>query len=153
SCFPYTTLFRSDNPSGVFFVAISPSINCNCILAFDWDHHVYEINYVENTVEELCMHSAYQPFYSTSTQEHGYADCSPRLELDCDDSSGAEDYDYNSPEYTCLSGPVGISDIDKGMNSDDFIEEMTVTLSGTVPDGLFEVLTITGGLPGIEVMG
>jgi gliding motility-associated-like protein len=79
--------------------------------------------------------------------------CDGTLDLDCNDSSGATGADYNSQEVTCLSDGVGIADDDIRMIYDDFFSEMTIRINGFIPDGIYEVLDITGTVPGIDVSG
>lgn len=47
--------------------------------------------------------------------------CNIQLDLDCNDSSGATDVDFNSPAYNCLSDGVPIADEDITMEYDAII--------------------------------
>ena len=81
------------------------------------------------------------------------ADCENTLDLDCNDSSGATGADYNSSVVTCLMRQATVADEDVRMFYDAIISTMTIRVTGFVPDGLNEVIDITGSIPGIDVSG
>lgn len=86
-------------------------------------------------------------------REFASPNCDPAIELDCNDSSGALESDYNGSDYYCLSPGVGISDLDNNLVADTWIDEMTIEVAGFVPDGPNEVLEFPGSIPGIGVSG
>src|SRR5688500_19599734 len=79
--------------------------------------------------------------------------CDITIDLDCNDSSGATESDYNSNPFTCLTNGVQVTDHDIGMVYDLIIEEMTVQLTGSIPDAPFEFLSSTGNTSNIDVSG
>jgi gliding motility-associated-like protein len=80
-------------------------------------------------------------------------DCDISLDLDLNDSSGAIDADFTSSSVTCLLQEAIVADEDVRMYYDDFIDVMTIQVTGFVPDGMSEVLDITGSVPLIDVSG
>ena len=110
------------------------------------------INLLDGAITPVC-HA--MDFYSiTSTEEFGTPDfCDVHIDLDCDDSSGAIDADFNSTEINCLSGTAPISDTDIGMLYDNVITEMTIQLTGFIPDAPLEFLSMTGSATNINVSG
>lgn len=90
----------------------------------------------------------------TSTVEYGQFPLNPPyIDLDCDDSSGAIDADFNSLPYDCLSEGSHIIDWDPRLRSDAAIAQMTVTLANPIPDAPYEILDMTGSVGGINVIG
>jgi gliding motility-associated-like protein len=81
------------------------------------------------------------------------ADCDISLDLDCNNSSGANNADYNAPGYNCLSVGVGIADEDIKMLYDAIISTMTIQIVGNVPDAPNEILNMTGSVAGINTTG
>jgi len=79
--------------------------------------------------------------------------CENYIDLDCNDSSGSTDADYNSPEFDCLSDGVGIADVDIKLLYDAIITEMTVEITGFVPDAPNEIVVMSGSVAGINVSG
>ena len=90
----------------------------------------------------------------TSMYEHNQNPVWPLyIDLDCDDSSGADGADYNSPEYDCLTPEgVGINDSDIRIYTDAYIDQMTITLTNPLDDPE-EFLVMTGSVQGITVDG
>jgi gliding motility-associated-like protein len=89
----------------------------------------------------------------TSMREHMPSNCEITIDLDCNDSSGATDFDFNSNEFTCLTDGVPVTDYDIGMVYDLIIESMTIEITGSNPDAPLEILTSTGSVPNISVTG
>lgn len=142
------------NDDHIVFNAIGASNKCNTLLAFEWGTGVvYEINYIENFYTTICNSGVSYPFASTSMLEFATPDCSLKIDLDCDDSSGAINADFNCENYQCLSSGVAISDIDNYIQSDNYIDQMTIEIVGYMPDGASEILDITSVSPLIDISG
>ena len=77
----------------------------------------------------------------------------PYIDLDCDDSSGAMDADFNSLPYDCLSEGSGIVDVDPRIKTDGIISQMTIKLTNPIIDAPNELLDLTGTVDGISVIG
>ncbi|MEP6648030.1 MAG: hypothetical protein ABJC12_13150, partial [Saprospiraceae bacterium] len=153
---PMNSIVLYNVPSNLIISSgsIAPSNKCNTILVFEWHiGSIYEINYLEQTFLPICPSNILDPAGATSMQEFVVPDCMPKIDLDCDNSSGADNADFNGMDYTCLSDGVAISDIDNFTNSDDFIGTITISLVGFVPDGAAEMLSLPGGFPGIQITG
>jgi gliding motility-associated-like protein len=75
------------------------------------------------------------------------------LDLDCNDSSGAIDADFNAQEVNCLSNQCEIVDSDLIMVYDDSISMVTVQLTGPLPDAPDEFLKYNAMIPEISVTG
>ena len=151
---PSNSVVVYENPDHLVFGAIGASKKCNTLLGFEWGTGVvYEINYVENFYTPICNTGIAYPFATASMVEFAIPDCTPKIDLDCDDSSGASIADFNGDDYDCLSSGKAISDIDNLIQSDDFIDQMTIEIIGFVPDSPYEVLDYTGNISGIDVSG
>ena len=112
------------------------------------------INLLDGAISPLCQVPNSTISYITSMLEFAEpSDCDNTLDLDCNDSSGATGADYNSSEVTCVMRQAPVADEDVRMFYDDWIAEMTIRVTGFVPDGLDEILDITGSIPGIDVSG
>jgi gliding motility-associated-like protein len=150
---PGNSVIVFDFPDNYFFYAITASDKCNTLIGADFNTKVlYEINLIEHTIVPLCDLS--DKFTAlTSMREFATPDCTPKLELDCDDSSGASIANFNGDAYSCLSPGVVISDIDNNIIADTWIDAMTIQVAGSVPDGSNEILDYSGNVSGINVSG
>ncbi|MEM8582684.1 MAG: gliding motility-associated C-terminal domain-containing protein [Bacteroidota bacterium] len=80
-------------------------------------------------------------------------DCNIVVDLDEDDSSGAAGADFNAPSGDCLAADdIPIADSDVVVSSSSDIDQMTISISGVLPDAGFESL-ILGLQPNIQVVG
>ncbi|MEL6668026.1 MAG: gliding motility-associated C-terminal domain-containing protein, partial [Bacteroidota bacterium] len=80
-------------------------------------------------------------------------DCSIAVDLDGDDSSGAEQADFNAPSGSCLNADaIPIADMDLSVSSTSDINEMTISISGGILDPGAEFLTLAPQ-PNIQVTG
>ena len=136
------------------FLGLTASPLCNTLLATDLlTNQVILINLLDGVVTSICE-TPNNFYWITSIQEHTLTSiCENNIDLDCNDSSGATDTDYNSIEFNCLSEPVAVSDDDIGMLYDAIIEELTIEITGSIPDDPFEFLISTGSTPNIDVSG
>ena len=122
-------------------VGLTASSICNTLLAtgHSSDLPVY-INLIDGATISVCDIHLEE---ITSMREFGSPTiCSVEIDLDCDDSSGATVADFNSNEFDCLSNPVLIADNDIGMLYDAIISEMTIQITGFIPDAPFEILNL-----------
>ena len=104
-----------------FVTGISATNKCNTLIAtVDWEHNpelVY-VNLIDGAVTHICSTEA-KHIIITSMQEFvAVDDCDFLLDLDCNDSSGATDADYNADEIDCLDNETAVADIDIGMEYD-----------------------------------
>ncbi|HXR80991.1 MAG TPA: hypothetical protein VN763_08740, partial [Saprospiraceae bacterium] len=134
---------------------ISASPFCNTLLGTHVNtNEIVLISLVDGAITPICDLGSVSGFIISSALEHEeILDCSLILDLDCDDSSGATDADYNSPDYDCLSPGVGIADEDIKMLYDAIISTMTIQIVGNVPDAPNEILNMTGSVAGINATG
>ena len=110
------------------------------------------ISLIDGAITPVCHLD--HTLYITSPQEHATELSSIiELDLDCNDSSGATDADFNSPEFDCLSDGVPVADDDIKLLYDALISSMAITIVGNVPDAPLEILEISASIPGISVSG
>ena len=79
--------------------------------------------------------------------------CEVYIDLDEDDSSGATEDDYMEENFDCLSSGVAVSDQDITLLYDALISEMTIEITGSIPDAPFELLEMAGSVPNISISG
>ncbi|HZV69427.1 MAG TPA: gliding motility-associated C-terminal domain-containing protein [Saprospiraceae bacterium] len=134
---------------------ITASPVCNTLLGIEsFDGNLVLINLIDGARTFLCDLSPTNFYWISSPLEHApLPPCILTLDLDCNDSSGATNADYNSPDFDCLTNGVGIADEDTKMLYDAIISEMTIQITGFVPDDPFELLFMTGSVAGINVSG
>src|SRR5687768_6530135 len=106
-------------------VGLTASNICNTLLAVNvtlGGSQLVYVNLIDGSITPICdLSSAY---VITSMMEFGSPTiCEVSLDLDCNDSSGADDADFNAEEFDCLSDPVQIADDDIGMMYDAIISE------------------------------
>ena len=136
-----------------FMSGITASSTCNRLLGVDaFTNLLYAIDLLDLTVTPICTLPEGM-IWITSMQEFIYPDCTAFIDLDCDDSSGAVDADYNAPSYDCFSNGAVIADEDIKIRYDALISSMTIQVAGNVPDFPFEILDMTGNVPGINASG
>ncbi|HJW30992.1 MAG TPA: hypothetical protein VJ508_17300, partial [Saprospiraceae bacterium] len=111
------------------------------------------ISLIDGSVTPLCYSDIFLDFISSRLEFAPPPPCLVTLDLDCDDSSGATNADYNSPDYDCLSPGVGVADEDIKILYDAIISSMTITVAGNVPDAPNEILIMTGSVAGITAAG
>jgi gliding motility-associated-like protein len=135
-------------------VGISASVLCNTLVAINLvEDEVVSINLSDGSIAHICSIPDGVRELTTYNEFIPPAVCEIYLDLDCNNSSGAIDSDYNSPVFDCLSDPVPIADEDITILIDAVIAEMTITLFDPLPDDPNEILIMTGGVPGISVSG
>jgi gliding motility-associated-like protein len=79
--------------------------------------------------------------------------CTNYIDLDCNDSSGAIEADYNADDVDCNDKETRIADIDIGMEYEAILSEVRIEIVGFIPDAPLEVLISTGNIPNIDVAG
>ena len=154
---PNSTLF-TNTPQGLIIHNLTATPYCNTLLGqvfniyTDASYLAY-VSLLDGAVTPVCETN--ESFHDL-TSMFEFAEptiCDNYLDLDCNDSSGATDADYNSTAVTCLMRQATVADEDVRMFYDAIISTMTIRVNGFVPDGLNEVIDITGSIPGIDVSG
>ncbi|MEP6648120.1 MAG: hypothetical protein ABJC12_13605, partial [Saprospiraceae bacterium] len=141
-------------PSSYAFFGLTATRICNTLLTTDLTgDEIDYINLLDGAIIPIC--DAPHDFWFMTSQREFEAPtiCNTLLDLDCNDSSGASDADYNSHDYDCLSSGVKITDTDIGMQYDAIISTMTIHLVGFIPDAPNEILMMNGSIAGINVFG
>jgi gliding motility-associated-like protein len=155
--------FSLNDPTNVTFImniptnrnirGLTASDECNILIGTDIANgELVLINLMDGSITPVCNISPFSASI-TSTREFEIQDCDILLDLDCDDSSGAPNADYNAPEFTCLSSGVQIADEDIKILYDFPIVSMTVQLVGNMPDAPLEFLDMAGSAPNINASG
>ena len=145
-------------PPIFLFGGLTASPYCNTLLGAVRDITTDErffalISLIDGAVTKVCSFQ-FNMFGMASMFEFAEpADCENTLDLDCNDSSGATGADYNSSIVSCAMRQALVADEDVRMFYDDWISEMTIRVTGFVPDGLDEIIDITGNIPGVDVDG
>lgn len=133
---------------------LTSSPYCNILIGADFFAEQFvAINLIDGSIEPICNYGNIFGHWITSMWEYTPLECPIYIDLDCNDSSGATEADYNSPAYTCLTNGVGIADEDIKMFFDDIVTSMTIQVAGNVPDAPEEILEMTGSVPNIDVTG
>jgi len=137
------------------FWGFSATNQCQTVLAqWEWlnQQKLATISLVDGAVTYICD----LPdgiFSFTSMEEFSSPNQCYNFDLDCNDSSGAIDADYNAPEVNCLTNECPIADDDIGIIYDSKIAEITIHLTGSLPDYPDEFLKYTGMISEIDVTG
>ncbi len=146
---PYVPPYRFTSPSA--------SIYCNTIVSIvsivNGPEYLAYVNLLDGALTIICEVSESMSFLSTFHEFVPPAFCDNTVDLDCNDSSGAAEADFNSTEVSCSMRHAAVADEDVRLFYDAIISEMTITVSGFIPDGSNEVIDITGSVPGINATG
>ncbi|MEP6647924.1 MAG: hypothetical protein ABJC12_12620, partial [Saprospiraceae bacterium] len=149
-------------PNNYIVLGLTASHFCNSLLAiggYPGNQSTIEltlINLIDGAMTHLCFlpENIWHISMITSMLEFGInPPCNISLDLDCDNSSGAINSDYDSPDFNCLLNGVQVADDDVRMFYDDFISSMTIQITGFVPDAPFEILNSVGSIAGVNVSG
>src|SRR5687768_35113 len=116
------------------FTGLTASSVCHTLIGKDNNSdQLIAINLVDGSLTPICSLPA--PLGNiVSYNEYLTPTCEVYLDLDCNDSSGATEADFNSPDFDCLSGLVPIADEDIKILIDDVITTMTIELIDPLPD-------------------
>ncbi|HZV71472.1 MAG TPA: gliding motility-associated C-terminal domain-containing protein [Saprospiraceae bacterium] len=134
--------------------SLTASPVCHSLIGNNFDNTLYNFNLLDCSITALCTTPVDFAWIVTTSEFTPSATCSITIDLDCDDSSGAPGSDYNTATLNCLTtGGVKVADEDVNVLFDDIINEMTIMLNTPLPDGVNEVLIMTGSVPGISVSG
>ena len=139
--------------TNIYFAGLSASTICNTLIAaeLNFDELLY-VNLIDGVITPICQSP--NTFYLTSLIEFESSTiCEIYLDLDENDSSGALDADYNSEEFDCTKNGVYVSDHDITLLYDALITDMTIELTGVIPDGVNETLFTTGSTQNIDITG
>ena len=145
-------------PSPLAVAGLTASPYCNTLLGITGnfgsnERNISTINLIDGAVTHICDAPNWSLAIASMLEFAEPAECENTLDLDCNDSSGATDADYNSSTVTCLMRQATVADEDVRMFYDAIISTMTIRVTGFVPDGINEVIDITGSIPGIDVSG
>ncbi len=135
---------------------LSASPYCNSLVGiFSQTGQLVLISLIDGSISVLCeIPETINGGHVTSMQEFApEPPCGSTLDLDCNNSSGATGANYNGPDFNCLSPGSGIADEDIKMLYDDVISQMTIEVTGSMPDAPYELVFMTGTVPGINVSG
>lgn len=118
--------------------------------------HIVKINIVDCTIEEICEFHLVSGAIDriTSPYEHNLDPISDNyIDLDCNDSSGADEADFNSNPVDCLTeGGAPVNDDDVFIRAQARIQQLTVTIPDPVDDPE-EFLEMSAMIPGITTVG
>lgn len=150
-----------ESPYGIF--GLSATTDPNVLVGVELylagnDADLYRINLLDCSLNFVCAinpggYFGAFPHITTLLEHDLYPYSNPYIDLDCDDSSGATDSDFNASPFDCISGGSHIIDTDPRIKSDAAIDQMTITLANPIPNAPDEVLDLTGTVPGITVIG
>lgn len=112
-----------------------------------------EINLIDGSITSLCSIPTWLAGIVSIYEYNNFPTCEVYIDLDCNDSSGATEADFNSPDFDCLSNLVPIADEDIKILIDDVITTMTIKLIDPLPDDPNEFLLFNGIVSGISVSG
>lgn len=143
----------------VFHCGVYPALTvlpgyCNSLVGSDLDGQFFQIN--PDTQEEtlLCSPGQYMFDFTSIAEFDPATQCPFIIDLDDDNSSGADEYDFNGPLYNCnTSNGIPICDQDVKITSDVKILSITITLEDGMLDGLSEYLKFEGNVASINVSG
>ena len=143
-----------DLPDDIYFFPMTATSQCHTLLSKTGvgDQHVL-INTLDGDMNYISG-NPYWNFGITGMVEFETPACVTSVDLDCDDSSGADGYDYKSPDYYCITtNGVPICDQDIIFLYDTLIDFVTIELSGSIPDGNLEYLEMNASYPGLTITG
>ncbi|MBL0008213.1 MAG: gliding motility-associated C-terminal domain-containing protein [Saprospiraceae bacterium] len=139
------------------FSSLSASIYCHTLVAIlsisNGPEFLAYVSLIDGAIKQICQVSDGMHYLTSELEFISPTVCDNTLDLDCNDSSGATGANYNSFAVTCLMRQATVADEDVRMFYDAIISTMTIRVTGFVPDGLNEVIDITGSIPGIDVSG
>jgi gliding motility-associated-like protein len=140
-------------PTTYSIKGLTATDQCNILVGTNLpDNEIVLIDLMAKSISQIC-NIPNTVAGITSLREFEIQNCEILLDLDCDDSSGAPNADYNAPEFTCLSNGVQIADEDIKILYDFPIVSMTIQIVGNLPDAPLEVLDMTGNAPNINASG
>ncbi len=114
---------------------------------------IFNINLLDCAVTPLCHLNTNLWWIISPAEFEPSPFCSGLIDLDCDNSSGALESDYNANPFDCLSAGVTIADEDDHIFIDDIISTMTIELIDPLPNAPDEKLFMNGSVNGINVTG
>ena len=122
---------------------------------YNGEHSFYLMSLVDGTLTRLCDGSDQTSEIQLATPlGTGSTSCGNLLDLDCDNSSGADGVDFISFPFNCKSGGIPVCDIDVMIGCDTTIAEMSVSISpSNMPDGPNEFLDIIASVAPLNISG
>jgi gliding motility-associated-like protein len=151
---PPASTLETTYPISYACLGVSATNSCHTLLGADlWtENQLILINLLDGAVTPLCDLPA-QVLSITSMEEFSTPTICNSFDLDCNDSSGATDADFNALEVNCLNDHCAIADVDIEMLYESTILEMTIHLTGSLPDAPDEFIDIMGAIGGINISG
>jgi len=154
---PMNTMLVFSFPPGFYVEGVTVYGDCNMAImnAYDGDYGFWLLSLIDGSLIKIC-NNGFVFMFMTSMNEFFPTSCTLLLDLDCNDSSGATEADFNSPTFSCLTPDgVPIADEDDIIISNKKIIEMTISLSPAFePDGSNEFLDVGGPISSsINVIG
>ncbi|HSF88024.1 MAG TPA: hypothetical protein VLA46_01340, partial [Saprospiraceae bacterium] len=143
-----------DLPDDLSLYAMTAFTQCHTLLS--QDIQTYTLILINTLDGDLTYLYNSPPYFRglTSLLEYETPDCVFSVDLDCNDSSGADGLDFNSPDFYCITTTgVPICDQDLLFLYDTLIEFMQIELNGFVPDGASEYLELGPTYPGLTISG
>ena len=141
-------------PPGFYSEGATVFSNCNSIL-ITFDYYFYLLSMVDGSIIQICSNFFNWAALASTYEFQPGGMCDPILDLDWDDSSGADDSDFNSSSFSCLTpsgSPIGDDDI--VVFGEARIDQMTVSISPDfMPDGSNEILNVIMPTPNIDIDG
>ncbi|MEP6794250.1 MAG: hypothetical protein ABJB16_07995, partial [Saprospiraceae bacterium] len=153
---PIVSEIVMDLPDDGYFHPMTATTQCHTLLSKTGDpgNEMYVlINLLDGDMNILAG-DPYWTFGITGMVEFQTPNCVTSVDLDCDDSSGATGYDYQSPDYYCITNTgVPICDQDIIFLYDTLIDFVTIEISGFIPNGNLEYLETNASFPGLTITG
>ncbi len=143
-----------DLPDDDYFHPMTATSQCHTLLSktSDPDQFVM-INTLDGDLN-LFTGNPWWHFGVTGMVEFETPGCVVSVDLDCNNSSGADGFDYQSSDYYCITeNGVPVCDNDIIFLYDTLIGFVTIELSGSIPDGNLEYLVLDPSYPGLTITG
>ncbi|HEY3384946.1 MAG TPA: hypothetical protein VGK46_00460 [Saprospiraceae bacterium] len=125
---------------------------CNTLLATyeetGWPYaEVRLVNIVDGSISILCQVHEYFDAITSMLEYTIPAPCALMFDLDCNN-------DNSTTYFTCFTPEgVPIADSDIRLFSDDWVQEVAISIAAPILDAPFEILVMTGSVPNIDVSG
>lgn len=144
-----------DLPDDEYFHPMTATSQCHTLLSKTsynpWQYVL--INTLDGDMNILAG-DPYWTFGITGMVEFQTPACVSSVDLDCNNSSGADGLDFLTPDYYCITeNGVPVCDNDIILLYDTLIEYLTIEISGSIPDGNLEYLELEQSYPGITITG
>ena len=135
-----------------YYIGLTGSPWCNTLLAtyeeLGWGiSEIRLINIIDGSISVLCQVHEHLDAITSMLEYTIPAPCQLMLDMDCNN-------DNSTTYFTCFTPDgVAIADSDIRLFSDDWVQEMTISIASPIPDAPFEILVMTGSIPNIDASG